>query len=323
MMDTANSKVSIVLPTYNGARYLRQSIDSCLDQTYSNLELIIVDDCSTDATPDIVRSYQDPRIRYFRHEKNKMLPGALNTGFSYATGAFLTWTSDDNYYVPKAIETMVKFLSSGRHDFVYCDYFAFRNAIPGREKPPQPILMELPDTPSVERGNRIGACFLYTRKVYEAIGNYDEAMPLAEDYDYWIRVSKRFSMGHLHQALYYYRDHGKSLYVTRLCEATAMGILAQLKHGVQDARGAARLFSFFMAERMNKACHFKGSTTLYRFYGWWRYSRRMISIFSDFQKGRLEVQEAQKALVDLVKKYHDRAVKRGQELAADEIMGNV
>lgn len=102
-MAENSPKVSIVLPTYNGARYLRQSIDSCLGQTYRNLELIVVDDASTDTTPEIIRSYQDPRIRVIRHEKSKMLPESLNTGFRAVSGDYLTWTSDDNYYVPEAI----------------------------------------------------------------------------------------------------------------------------------------------------------------------------------------------------------------------------
>jgi len=78
-MNRISSKVSIVLPTYNGAKYIRQSIDSCLNQTYKNIELIIVNDGSTDGTPEIIRSYEDGRIKYLTHEKNKGLPHALNT----------------------------------------------------------------------------------------------------------------------------------------------------------------------------------------------------------------------------------------------------
>src|SRR3989338_10314783 len=109
-MSIINPKVSIVLPTYNGARYLRQSIDSCLSQTYKNIELIIVDDCSTDETPDIVHSYNDPRIRYVRNKTNQRLPRSLNIGFALTTAEYLTWTSDDNEFLPQAIETMLKVL---------------------------------------------------------------------------------------------------------------------------------------------------------------------------------------------------------------------
>src|SRR5262245_61923913 len=92
--------VSIVLPTYNGSRFLAESIQSCLDQTYPDFELIIVDDCSTDVTPAIIAEFsaRDSRVHTVRHEKNKKLPGALNTGMALSRGRFLTWTSDDNLY---------------------------------------------------------------------------------------------------------------------------------------------------------------------------------------------------------------------------------
>src|SRR3989304_1114440 len=118
-MGVSSPKVSIVLPTYNGARYIRQSIDSCVHQTYRNIELIIVDDASTDNTPEIIASYKDERIKYFRHEKNMGLPHALNAGFAEANGDCLTWTSDDNYYAKEAIEKMLSFLIKKSSSFIY------------------------------------------------------------------------------------------------------------------------------------------------------------------------------------------------------------
>jgi glycosyltransferase involved in cell wall biosynthesis len=122
--------VSIVLPTYNGSRYIQQSIDSCLNQTYSNIELIIVDDGSTDCTEQIINSYTDNRIRYIQHQKNAGLPTALNTGVAHATGDYLTWTSDDNFYAPQAIETQLTFLLKNKYDFVYCDIFVMTATLP-------------------------------------------------------------------------------------------------------------------------------------------------------------------------------------------------
>ena len=117
--------VSIVLPTHNGARYIEQAIQSCLDQTYPNIEIIIVDDASTDETPELLARIAagNHRIRVIRHTQNQRLPGALNTGFANAKGDYLTWTSDDNLYEPEAIQLMVSGLEA-RPDvgFVYCDY---------------------------------------------------------------------------------------------------------------------------------------------------------------------------------------------------------
>ena len=76
--DEKSKRVSIVLPVYNGARFLHQSIDSCLQQTYRNIEVIVVDDGSEDNSVDIVNSYDDDRIKLIRHETNRKLPAALN-----------------------------------------------------------------------------------------------------------------------------------------------------------------------------------------------------------------------------------------------------
>ncbi|MBI2868956.1 MAG: glycosyltransferase [Chloroflexi bacterium] len=216
--------VSIVLPTYNGARYLRQSIESCLNQTYSNIELIIVDDGSTDDTPDIIGSFRDSRIKSLKHDKNKGLPHALNTGFAAARGEFLTWTSDDNEYLPQAIEEMVAFLTVQDCPFVYCDYFSVSDEM--AEKKP----IKFPDFPPFERGNYIGACFMLRREVAAETGEYDSGVSLVEDYDYWIRISRKFSMKHLARPLYLFRKHDRSLSATRAYEIRIADPLLRLKH---------------------------------------------------------------------------------------------
>ncbi len=201
-------KVSIVLPTYNGSKYLHQSIESCLMQTHRNIELIIVDDGSAEDIGKIVNSFGDSRIKFFRHDKNRGVAEALNTGFRNSTGLYLTWTSDDNYYVETAVEELVRFLQTyPRVDFVHAERYNLdeRTADQGwwiQRTLPASLL-------KIDCG--IGACFLYKRKVYEAIGDYDAAASLNEDYDYWIRVSKRFNMQRLFKPLYYYRYHEESL----------------------------------------------------------------------------------------------------------------
>src|SRR3989338_2958444 len=117
-------EVSIVLPTYNGSKYIRQSIDSCLKQTFKDFELIIVDDCSKEDIYQIIKSCNDPRIRYHRNETNQRLPRSLNIGFSLTKGKYLTWTSDDNFYLPPAIEKMIKILKEQQCEFVYTDIYA-------------------------------------------------------------------------------------------------------------------------------------------------------------------------------------------------------
>jgi len=232
-MNEKLPKVSIVLPTYNASKYIRQSIDSCLNQTYRNIELIIVDDCSNDNTQEFIKSYKDERVSYIKHEKNMGLPSALNTGFSHATGEYLTWTSDDNLYQYNAIETMLKFLQANNYEFVYCDYYAFEV-----EDKKNARLVRLPDRASFEQINCVRACFLYTRKVMEETGKYDPETELVEDYDYWIRASQRFTLKHLAQPLYFYREHKQSLYGSRYWEVEVAKFLIRLKYDIVDREKA-------------------------------------------------------------------------------------
>ena len=124
MNTDSTSLVSIVLPIYNGEKYMRQSIESVINQTYKNWELIIIDDCSSDNTPHIAKEYanQDNRIKYYRNETNLKLPRGLNRGFSLSKGEYLTWTSDDNMFNPNAIEVMVDTIKTEQVELVYASY---------------------------------------------------------------------------------------------------------------------------------------------------------------------------------------------------------
>jgi glycosyltransferase involved in cell wall biosynthesis len=203
-------KVSIILPTYNGALHLRESIESCLQQTYTNIELVIVDDCSTDGTSEIVRSFRDERIKYIRHKRNRRLPRALNTGLSASTGAYLTWTSDDNQYLPRAIEEMVGVLERNHHVDLVCADVWMINWETGQKE-----LFTRPDNIDLRFKNAVGSCFLFTRKAFQETGFYDPKYELVEDYEYWIRLCSRFKSLRYPYPLYMYGDHPNSLTRTK------------------------------------------------------------------------------------------------------------
>jgi glycosyltransferase involved in cell wall biosynthesis len=199
-------KISIVLPTHNGARYLAESLHTCLNQTYRNIEVIVVDDGSTDSTSAILAGYADPRLIVCQHSPNRGLPEALNTGFGASTGDYLTWTSDDNLYDLDAVASLATFLDSQPHvDFVYSDYRRVDELGQVREVvhvgPPSDLLSD----------NPVGYCFMYRRSVYEVLGEYDPRTRLAEDFDYWVRVATRFTMERYSKVLYSYREHAASL----------------------------------------------------------------------------------------------------------------
>lgn len=201
--------VSIILPIYNGEEYMRISIDSCIAQTYKNWELIIVDDCSKDGTSAIAKEYEqrDSRIHYYRNETNLRLPRNLNRGFSLAKGDYLTWTSDDNYYRPMAIEKMVDHLEATENEFVFTRY----SIINENDEELSQTVIPKDYKHAIWDDNFVGACFMYSKKVYETVGEYDPNLFLCEDYDYWLRIFAQFPVGYIDENLYAYRRHGKSL----------------------------------------------------------------------------------------------------------------
>ncbi len=207
--------ISIVLPTYNGEKYLADSIESVINQTYKNWELIIINDCSTDKTLEIAQNYaaKDNRIKVYSNDENLKVPKSLNRGFSLANGEYFTWTSDDNMYKPRAIEYMVNYLDNNRNfNMVSCDFeFVNENKTPSDRNTKH---WEREQFKLWKRCN-IGACFMYTREIALKTGGYAENMFCAEDYDYWCRLALIGKIAYLDENLYTYRINSQSLSVKK------------------------------------------------------------------------------------------------------------
>ena len=220
-------RISVVLPTYNGEKYIEKSIESILSQTYSNWELIIVNDCSTDNTLKVIESYEqsDSRIQVINNSTNQKLPRSLNIGFFHATGDLLTWTSDDNSYHTDAFEMLVDALNDNPDvDFVYSDF----NVVDLDGNYLWSVEKKGPD--ELRFYNTVGACFLYKKSLANVIGEYDPTMFLAEDYEYWIRAYLNGKLLHIPYKLYDYGWHEKSLTTTRINEIPKATFLAKEKH---------------------------------------------------------------------------------------------
>lgn len=199
--------VSIVLPVYNGERYIAESIESCLNQTYSNIELIIVNDCSTDGSLEIAKSYveKDSRVRIVNNEVNKKLPASLNIGHRVAKGDYVTWTSDDNKYKLTAIEKFIFELQNNDSDIVCSNFDCIDENGVFKSK------RVLPPLEYMIWGNVFGASFMYSRRVFQTLDGYKENLFLVEDYDFWIRSLLMFKSSTIEESLYLYREHDASL----------------------------------------------------------------------------------------------------------------
>lgn len=203
-------EISIVLPVHNGDKYLRESVNSILVQTFTDWELIFVDDASTDESPLIMREYEehDSRIHVVKNLENQGLPKSLNIGFENACGKYYTWTSDDNLYLPSALQEMYEYLECHDELVMVVANEQFFGGIK------EFVLSYDPDT--MLFGNSVGACFLYRNEVPQIIGGYDDKWKLIEDYEYWLRILDYYKkIGHIDKVLYRYREHSGSLTGTR------------------------------------------------------------------------------------------------------------
>lgn len=107
-----SKKVSVIIPAYNQAEFLGDAIKSVLRQTYHNFELIIVNDASPDRTSEVVKQFDDPRIMYLIHDRNKMLPATRNTGIRASSGEYIALLDADDYFHPMKLEKHVAFLDA-------------------------------------------------------------------------------------------------------------------------------------------------------------------------------------------------------------------
>ena len=121
MYNTTNVKdfglVSIITPSYNTAMFIGETIESVLAQTYSNWELLIVDDCSTDNTDEVVSLYRDPRIHYFKNTKNSGAAFSRNKALREAKGKWIAFLDSDDLWKPAKLEKQIRFMVDNQYSF--------------------------------------------------------------------------------------------------------------------------------------------------------------------------------------------------------------
>jgi teichuronic acid biosynthesis glycosyltransferase TuaG len=115
-------KVSVIIPMYNSSKYIKECVQSVLNQTYKNIELIIVDDMSSDNSVEIVEQFKDDRIKLIKLSKNVGAALARNKGIDNATGEYICFLDSDDYWVLDKLERQVKFIEENDYAFIYSDY---------------------------------------------------------------------------------------------------------------------------------------------------------------------------------------------------------
>lgn len=221
--------VSIVLPCYNGAGFLAHSLDSVLAQTFTDWELILVNDCSKDNSLEIMKQYaaKDSRIRIINNEHNLKLPGALNRGFQEAKGKYLTWTSHDNRMGETMLEEFVNYLDENPDKGLVTSCYGAFSLSTGETlyevHHPDPQLY-------LPLYNCVCYAFMYRREVLDTVGGYDESLFLVEDYDYWVRIWLKYPIGKIYRVLYYTGVGDETLTMSRKKEIAEKLVEMRLRY---------------------------------------------------------------------------------------------
>ena len=211
--------VSVIMTTYNGARYIRTALDSVLSQTYDNLQVIVVNDASEDCTPDILRSYTDPRLEVYDLPVNRHFPYAKNVGLKHVKGEYVAFLDDDDFWDQKKLEKQLEILESDKKYgacFTWASIVDENNAVRSCTDEDTQWLYNAFHTRLsrhrdylihfLTKGNCINNSSALVRREYvDKLGAQNLSLLQLQDFEYWIRLLSVTDAFMLCEELTYYR----------------------------------------------------------------------------------------------------------------------
>lgn len=206
------SLVSVIVPVYNGARYLRQALDSALAQTYPNLEVVVIDDGSTDTSREVIASY-GPRLGVIE-QANSGVAVARNAGIRASRGEFISFLDQDDWWHPQKIARQVEVLQADAAVALVhtdlCHYDEVSGQLVPRCNSGRPDLLSGSCYERLLHGNAIcNSTVMVRRAVLDEVGLLDTTMGrnTVQDYDLWLRIAKRWKLAYIEEKLITYRFH--------------------------------------------------------------------------------------------------------------------
>lgn len=227
-MENKTPLVSVIVVTYNSSKFVIETLDSIYNQTYSNIELIISDDCSTDKTIEICKHWiNENKIRFknveiITSEKNTGIPANCNRGYAKANGEWIKEIAGDDCLYPNAIEEYMNYVNNNNVEIVFSSMDIYQNNFNESSKieshiSPTPIFKSNKAKASEQfniltLGNAIYAPSIFIKKVlFERVNKYDEEIRLCEDWPMWLKITRKgIPFYYIDQALVKYRQYRES-----------------------------------------------------------------------------------------------------------------
>ena len=207
--------VSVVMPVYNGERYLKEAIESILNQTFRDFEFIIINDASTDKSEEIIKTFTDTRIIYIKNDKNLGQAESLNKGIRNARGLYVARMDQDDISLPERISVQSAYMEANREVAIlgtwYQEIDENNNAIR------RPIFPAFPGIKTRLFFARLAGwasiahpTVMIKRDLFDKIGYYDPKYRICQDYDLWLRTVKKYKIENIPDVLLNYRIHDLS-----------------------------------------------------------------------------------------------------------------
>jgi len=302
-----NPKITVLMSVYNEEKYLREAVDSILNQTFENFEFLIINDASTDKTVKILESYNDPRIKIYNNKKNIGLTKSLNVGLKMAKGKYIARQDADDISMPDRFEKQTDFLN--KHDN-YAVVGTFARIINEHSEEIRPFRIPTEDS-DIRNFLKTDNCMVHGSVMIRMstlldMGFYNEDFERSQDYELWLRLTKKYYMRNIPDFLYCRRMQSKTLKTSYILEQQLFVSLAKIKCNASYIKETEEHFLNTIAKRnftssgiknilgwidkltFKRIRSYRILQMLYRI----RFSRNIKKILCNFKSERIDIKEA-------------------------------
>lgn len=251
--------ITVLMPNHNGGPYIAASIQSVLDQTFTDFELLIVEDASTDNSLAVIQSFDDPRIRVLQLEQNEHICLGLNLGLREARGKYIARLDSDDCWYPEKLEKQIAYMETHPEcgaSFTWVNVVDEQDRRLTAEESRFVTLFHVHNRPRTEWVRHFyfeGSCLCHPSavipmSVMQELGGYDNALVQIQDYDLWARIAKRYELYVLEEPLMNYRHALQGGNVSAISPTTSIRSYYEfsyvLRHYFDDLSDEALVASF-------------------------------------------------------------------------------